>query len=121
MQVRAGSLVATSELFLQLEAAAAEELQNTLSHVPCLSAADLTELLQEIMTSPFPSAARSSLVQAFNAKYSNVACNQSSHAKVMLGLQYLIYLYRPIYGSVQILVVSCKPRNSFSSSSHRLN
>ena len=117
-----GGLTCTSEAFLPLEAAAVEELQNTLSRVPCLSTADLMELLKELMTSPFGAATRSSLQRAFNAKRSNVpVSNKSCIAKMMLGLQYLIYLYRPIYGSLQILVVFCKPRNSFSSSSHRLN
>ena len=73
----------TSEPFLLIEAAAAEELQNTLSHVACLSTMELQQLHGELMTSPFRSKARSRL---FKALIDKEAC---SRARVMLGLQYL--------------------------------
>ena len=91
LQMRAGSLAVTSEFFMNLEAAAAEEILKALNLVPCLSTAEITQLLKEMMTSQFRSATRSSLQAAFNAKHDNV-CNLSSHAKVMLGFQYLIYI-----------------------------
>ena len=98
VQVRAGGLTSTSELFLQLEAAAADELCETLTRIPSISTAEITQLLEEMMTSHFRSATRSRLQAAFSAKHTNMYMgvtwggHQSNGAKGMLGFQYLIYI-----------------------------
>ena len=93
LQLRIRGFTSTSELFLPLEAAAAQELTNTLGRVACLSATEIQQLHGELMTSPFGSKARSRLFKAFNDKVSLVRINcrseACSRARVMLGLQYL--------------------------------
>ena len=83
LQLRIRGFTSTSELFLPLEAAAAQEVKNTLGRVACLSATEIQQLHGELMTSPFRSKARSRL---FKALIDKEAC---SRARVMLGLQYL--------------------------------
>ena len=72
VQVRAGGLTSTSELFLQLEAAAADELCETLARTPSISTAEITQLLEEMMASHFRSATRSRLQAAFSAKHTTI-------------------------------------------------
>ena len=88
MQMCTGGFTSTSELFLPLEAAAAEEIKNTLGRVACLSAIELQQLNEAMLTSPFRSTTRSSLFQAFNVKWST-ASTTDGQGRVMLGLQYL--------------------------------
>jgi len=92
VQVRAGGLTSTSELFLQLEAAAADDLCESLTRTASLSTAEITQLLEEMMTSHFRSATRSRLQAAFSAKHTTMYMPPSNGAKVMLGFQYLIYI-----------------------------
>jgi len=78
----------TGGFTLPLEAAAAEEIKNTLGRVACLSAIELQQLNEAMLTSPFRSTTRSSLFQAFNVKWST-ASTTDGQGRVMLGLQYL--------------------------------
>ena len=79
----------TGGFTLPLEAAAAEEIKNTLGRVACLSTIELQQLNEAMLTSPFRSTTRSSLYKAFNDKLSTLRINGCSRARVMLGLQYL--------------------------------
>ena len=94
LQLHIGGFTNTSERFLPLEAAAVQELTNTLSRVACFSATEIQQLHAELITSPFGSQAKSKLFKACNDKVSLVRINcrseaKCSRARVMLGLQYL--------------------------------
>ena len=119
VQMKAANITANHEEFLMMEAAVFAELQNTVRRVSQFTTQEVTQLLTEMMSSQFLSATRNNLQTAFNAKHVSTC---SPTGKMMLGFQYLfLCVSTHLYGSVQLLFVFCKPRNSFSSSSHRLN
>ena len=119
VQMKAANLTAAHGEFLLMEAGISAELRDTVRRVTHFTTQEVTQLLTEMMSSQFLSATRNNLQTAFNAKHVSTC---SPTGKMMLGFQYLfLCVSTHLYGSVQLLFVFCKPRNSFSSSSHRLN
>ena len=92
--MKAANLTAAHGEFLLMEAGISAELRDTVRRVTHFTTQEVTQLLTEMMSSQFLSATRNNLQTAFNAKHVSTC---SPTGKMMLGFQYLFYVYRPIY------------------------
>ena len=89
-QIAAGSLEIGSECFTCLANTTSVTLEEAIGRIHCLSHPEATQLMQDLLRSPFPMEFRSRLVTMINSKVTPFRVNQTSVAKPSLGLELVL-------------------------------